>query len=164
MLLWFTQYILHCLHFMYNTVSKRAVCRPYWCERGGGVNIVFVYFGKPFMNVCVHKVCPFIIEFIIPQNFWPFIIEFIMPQNFCPFIIKFIMPQNFCLDEQNLERTCQRNKCYSQFKMLYWPFFNMIIKFLYCIQMWTFDKVFLRHVIDVIINSSNAHLIIAFDN
>ena len=36
-----------------NTVSKRAVCRPYWCELGGGVNIVFVYFGKPFMKVRV---------------------------------------------------------------------------------------------------------------
>ena len=30
-----TQYILHCLHFTHNTVSKQAVCRPYWCERGG---------------------------------------------------------------------------------------------------------------------------------
>ena len=53
MLHWFTQYILHCLHFTHNTVSKRAICRPYWCERGGGVNIVFVYFGKPFMKVSV---------------------------------------------------------------------------------------------------------------
>ena len=41
------------LHFTHNTVSKRAVCRPHWCERGGGVNIVYVYFGKPFMKVRV---------------------------------------------------------------------------------------------------------------
>ena len=50
----FTQYILHCLHFTHNTVSQRAVCRPYWCECGCGENIVFVYFGKPFMKVRVH--------------------------------------------------------------------------------------------------------------
>ena len=53
MLHWFTQCIRHCLHLNQNKVSKRAVCRPYWYERGGGVNIVLFYFGKPFMNVRV---------------------------------------------------------------------------------------------------------------
>ena len=51
MLHWFTQYVRHFLHFNQNTISKRAVYRPYWYELGGGVNIVFVYFEKPFMKV-----------------------------------------------------------------------------------------------------------------
>ena len=35
------------------TVSKWAVCWPYWYERGGGSEHCFVYFGKPFMNMRV---------------------------------------------------------------------------------------------------------------
>ena len=46
MLHWFTQYVRHCLHFNQNKVSKRAVCRPYWYERGGGVNIVLFISGS----------------------------------------------------------------------------------------------------------------------
>ena len=54
MLHWFTQYILHCLHSTHNTVSKRAVCRPYWCERVGGVNIVLFFSGSHLWK-CVYK-------------------------------------------------------------------------------------------------------------
>ena len=54
MLHWFTQYILHCLHFTHNTVSKGAVCRPYWCERGGGVNIVLFISGSHLWT-CVYQ-------------------------------------------------------------------------------------------------------------
>ena len=39
--------------FQLETVSKRAVCWPYWYERGGGGEHCFVYFGKPFMNIRV---------------------------------------------------------------------------------------------------------------
>ena len=49
----FTQYILHCLHFTHNTVSKRAVCRPYRCERGGGVNII-LYISGSHLWTCVY--------------------------------------------------------------------------------------------------------------
>ena len=48
-----TQYVLHCLHFTHHTVSKRAVVQTLlvWTWRWG--EYCFVYFGKPFMNVCV---------------------------------------------------------------------------------------------------------------
>ena len=46
MLRWFTQCIRHCLHFNQNTVSKRAVCWPYWHERGSGVKIVLFMSGS----------------------------------------------------------------------------------------------------------------------
>ena len=47
-------YFLHCLHFTHNTVSKRAVCRPYWCERGGRVNIVLFISGSHLWT-CVYN-------------------------------------------------------------------------------------------------------------
>ena len=51
----FTQCIRHCSHFNQNTVSKRAVCWPYWYERGGGVNIVFFMSGSHFWT-CVYNI------------------------------------------------------------------------------------------------------------
>ena len=66
----FTQNMLHCFHFTHNTVSKLAVCsRHYWCERGGGVNIVFVYFGKPFMKVRVHMYGVYLVSVIFRSAF-----------------------------------------------------------------------------------------------
>ena len=56
---WFTQYILHCLHFTHNTVSKRAAGRPYCCETWRWGKYCFVYFGKPFMKVRPLGVQPF---------------------------------------------------------------------------------------------------------
>ena len=53
MLHWFTYYIHRCLHFKQNTVSKWAVCWPYWYDRGGGVNIVLFISGSRLWT-CVY--------------------------------------------------------------------------------------------------------------